>query len=71
MTRVKVTASRGTNGKAATVPSALAMARLWRDGVGEKGRRAWPPRSDGGEDVGKKRHGEWGFLGVFGERVKG
>lgn len=26
---------------------------------------------DGGEDVGKKRHGEWGSLGVLGERVKG
>jgi len=37
---VKVTASRGTDGKAASVPSALAMARLLRDEVGEKGRRA-------------------------------
>ena len=49
MTCVKVTASRGTYGKAASVPSALAMARLWRDGVGEEGRRAWPPRSSSKE----------------------
>ena len=39
-TCVKVTASRGTNGKAASVPSAFAMARLLSDGVGEKGKRA-------------------------------
>ena len=40
MSRIKVTASRGTNEKAARVPSAFAMARLPMDGVGEKGRRA-------------------------------
>ena len=39
-TLVKVTASRGTYGNAASVPSAFAMALLLRDGVGEKGRRA-------------------------------
>ncbi len=49
MTCVKVRESRGTNGKAASVPSALAMARLERDGVGEKGRRAWPPRNSSRE----------------------
>ena len=50
-TLVKVTASRGTDGKAASVPSAFAMARLLRDGVGEKGRRAWPPRSSSKERI--------------------
>ena len=40
MTRVKVIASRGTNGNAARVSSADAMAFLLMDRVGEKGRRA-------------------------------
>ena len=50
-TCVKVTASSGTNGNAASVPSALAMARFWRDGVGEMGRRAWPPRRSSRERI--------------------
>ena len=33
------------------MPSAFAMARLLRDGVGEKGRRAWPPRSSSKERI--------------------
>lgn len=76
MTRVKVTASRGTDEKAASVPSALAMARFWRDGVGEKGRRAWPPRSSSRERMAARTWGRsdmvsGGFLGVVGEMVKG
>lgn len=49
MACVKVTASRGTKGNAASVPSAFAIARFLRDRVGEKGRRAWPPRSSSRE----------------------
>ena len=48
---VKVTASSGTIEKAARVPSAFAMARFWSDGVGEKGRRAWPPRRSSKERI--------------------
>lgn len=38
-------------GKAARVPSALAIARLCSEGVGEKGRRAWPPRRSSKERI--------------------
>lgn len=54
-TCMNVTASKGTKGKAARVPSAFAMARLWRDGVGEKGRRAWPPRRSSKERIVARR----------------
>lgn len=44
-------ASSGTKGKASSVPSDLAMARFWSDGVGEKGRRAWPPNKSSKERI--------------------
>ena len=43
MTRANATAFKGTIGNAASVWSAPAIAWLLIDGVGEKGRRAWPP----------------------------
>lgn len=52
---MNVTAPKGTKGKAARVPSAFAMARLWRDGVGEKARRAWPPRRSSKERIVARR----------------
>lgn len=69
MTCVKVTASRGTKGNAARVPSALAMARLWRDGVGENGRRAWPPRRSSMERTVARigGRGDMVWWGGFGE----
>ena len=56
-------ASSGTNGKAARVPSALAMARLEMEGVGEKGRRAWPPRRSSRERMAARRGGRGDMVG--------
>lgn len=41
---VRLTAFRGTKGRASFRPSAFDIAIFWIWGVGEKGSRAWPPR---------------------------
>ena len=71
MARVKAMASSGTKGKAARVPSALAMARLLRDGVGEKGRRAWPPRRSSRERMVARRWDASDMVSGFLRRLHG
>ena len=65
MARVKVMASRGTKGKAARVPSALAIARWLMDEVGEKGRRAWPPSRSSSERMVARRWGASDMVSDF------
>jgi len=47
----------------------LAMARLWRDGVGENGKRAWPPRRSSRERIVARMGGRGDMVswGGFGE----